>query len=181
MEPITITEALAEIKTIGKRLEKKREFYANNLARQDGVKDPLEKDGGAIEVLKREAQAIIDLEVRLLGLRLAISAANDATMVNVNGQSMSISAWLTWRRDIAPKQKEFLTKLQGAMKAVRDRARTQGINVMPLGGTAGTLTDIVVNISETDLASDIERMETTLGALDGKLSLMNATTVIGAV
>lgn len=46
---LTITEALAEIKTVGKRVEKKREFIKAFLARQDGVKDPLEKDGGSFQ------------------------------------------------------------------------------------------------------------------------------------
>lgn len=53
---ITITEALAEIKTIGKRIDSKKQFVTSHLARQDGVKDPLEKDGGSAELLKRERQ-----------------------------------------------------------------------------------------------------------------------------
>lgn len=39
---MTITEALAEIKTIGKRLEKKRAAIAGNLARDSRLKDPFE-------------------------------------------------------------------------------------------------------------------------------------------
>ena len=54
--PITITEALAEIKTVGKRVEKKREFIKSFLARQDGIKDPLEKDGGSYQAIARERQ-----------------------------------------------------------------------------------------------------------------------------
>ena len=51
---ITITEALAEIKTISKRLEKKRESIFNFVGRQDGIRDPLEKDGGSVEFIIRE-------------------------------------------------------------------------------------------------------------------------------
>lgn len=40
---ITITEALAEIKTVAKRIEKKRDFIRAYLSRQEGVRDPLEK------------------------------------------------------------------------------------------------------------------------------------------
>jgi hypothetical protein len=38
--------------------------------------------------------------------------------------------------------------------------------------------DIVVNVSELELANDIENMENVLGYLDGQLSLRNATVLI---
>lgn len=41
-----ITEALAELKTLNKRVEKKKEYVKAYLYRQEGLKDPLEKDGG---------------------------------------------------------------------------------------------------------------------------------------
>lgn len=39
-------------------------------------------------------------------------------------------------------------------------------------------TDIVVNVDEQQLAKDIERLEETLGTLDGVLSLKNATVML---
>ena len=89
---ITITEALAEIKTIGKRIASKQAFIGQYLARQDGVRDPLEKDGGSAEVIKRERQAIGDLETRIITLRQGIQHANDETKVSVVG-SFEKSAW----------------------------------------------------------------------------------------
>ena len=71
----TITEALAELKTLGKRIEKKRESVAMFLTRQDGLKDPLEKDGGSVEFIKRERQAVKDLEQHHVNIRLAIQRA----------------------------------------------------------------------------------------------------------
>ena len=39
--PLTITEALAEIKTIGKRVEAKRTFINGILWRPEAIRDPL--------------------------------------------------------------------------------------------------------------------------------------------
>lgn len=50
---MTITEALAEITTIGKRIAKKQEFIINHLGRISMVRDPLEKDGGATAVVSK--------------------------------------------------------------------------------------------------------------------------------
>lgn len=58
MAQTTITEALAEIPTIEKRIEKKSEFILNYLYRQSAVRDPHEKDGGSSTLIHRELQAI---------------------------------------------------------------------------------------------------------------------------
>ena len=62
MSKLTITEALAEIKTIEKRIDKKRQSLQPYIARMDGVKDPLEKSGGSAAFIKAERQAIGDLQ-----------------------------------------------------------------------------------------------------------------------
>jgi hypothetical protein len=177
---ITITEALAEIKTVGKRIEKKREFVQNFLARQDGVRDPLEKDGGSAKVIEQERQAIGDLEARLITLRRGIQHANDTTLVTINGVGRSISEWLTWRRDVAPGQKQFLARIQSSLNAVRQKAQQNGAAfVSATAVTADTKpTDFVINIDERKVSEEIETLEDTLGQLDGQLSLKNATVTI---
>src|SRR6185312_10013036 len=117
---ITITEALAEIKTIGKRIESKRAAIQPYLARQDGVRDPLEKDGGSAKYIAQERQAIGDLTDRVIALRRGIQKANDTTTVTINGKSRTISEWLTWRRDIAPGEKQFLANLRAGLQNVRN-------------------------------------------------------------
>ena len=176
--PITITEALADIKTTAKRIEKKREFIVGFLARPDGVKDPLEKDGGSPEAIKREEQAIGDLESRIVALRRGIGLANDRTTVEVVGVSRTISDWLTWRRDVAPKRKEFLVRVATTIRNLRSQATKQGFATLQPGQTATQPNDMVVNVSENDLGKEIERIEQILGDLDGKLSLHNATVMI---
>lgn len=179
---ITITEALAEIKTVGKRIEKKRAFVGGFLARQDGVRDPLEKDGGSAKVITEERQGIADLESRIIGLRRGIQRANDETAVTINGVTRTISEWLTWRRDVAPGQKAFLASIQGGLANVRNQAKQQGAAMISATAiTADTKpTDIVVNVDERAIGDEIEQLEDTLGQLDGQLSLKNATVLIDA-
>jgi hypothetical protein len=176
----TITEALAEIKTIGKRIDKKQEFIFANLARQEGAKDPLEKEGGTAEKLKTERQALDDLLARVVTLRRGIQRANDETNVTIGGETRSISEWLVWRRDVAPKRKDFLNKMSMGLKNMREQSKRQGLNVVS-PGAAQAYTDIVVSIDEGALAKDIESLESILGELDGQLSLKNATVLVSGI
>lgn len=177
---ITITEALAEIKTISSRLEKKRQSVRTYLARQEAARDPLEKDGGSAKFIAEERQAIGDLEERVIELRRGIQRANDATMVSIGGKSRSISEWLTWRRDVAPGQRQFLANIRDSITAIRAQAQKQGGSVIAAGVDGETKPqDIIVNVDERSVASEIEVLETTLGQLDGQLSLKNATVTIG--
>lgn len=179
---ITITEALAEIKTINKRIAKKQEFIRQYLARQESLKDPLAKDGGSDQVIAREMQAMTDLQGRTVRLRRAVQKANDETMVTVNGITRSISEWIVWRRDVAPGHQQFLNSLRQNLSMVRAQAQNKGSNVV--GAAVASVntdlkpTDIIVNVDEGKLAREIEDMENVLGQLDGMFSLKNATVTI---
>lgn len=181
MAGITITEALAEIKTIGKRIQKKREFINGFIARRDGIRDTLEKDGGSAVVIASERQAIGDLENRIIALRRGIQNANDATSVTINGVSRTISEWLTWRRDVAPGRAGWLNQMRAHINSVRETAKREGASMVSatasLSGESKP-TDIVVNIDERQLGAEIEALEDTLGQLDGQLSLKNATVTV---
>lgn len=171
----TITEALAEIKTISKRLAAKRDFVAQYMYRLDSLKDPLEKEGGSQKILVQDVQAISDLEQRLVDLRRGIQRANDSTTLSIEGSERSISDWLIWRREVAPKYGEFLNRLINNLKVLRDTARKQG--TYTVSGTDKPI-DIVVNIDEQKLSKDNEKLQNILGQLDGQLSLKNATVMI---
>lgn len=174
---ITITEALAEIKTIGKRIEKKREFIGQYLGRQDGLRDPLEKQGGSFEAIRAERQSISDLSDRIVELRRGIAKANDHTVLTVNGITKSVSEWLVWRREIAPGHVAFLGRLRAGLSQIRTQAARNNAAVVQANASTGDNkpTDHIINLDERELASEIERLEDTLGQLDGKLSLVNAT------
>lgn len=178
MTAITITEALASVVTIGKRLEKKREFVTTFLCRQDAIRDPLQIQGGSSQAIQAERQSIADLEKNIIEIRRGIQAANARENVTIGGVTNSIADWLVWRRDVAPTQQNFLRQLRNKIDTVREQAKKQGVQMVPAGQPAAQPTDVIVNIDERKLATEIENLETTLGTLDGALSLKNATTTI---
>lgn len=178
MQTMTITEALAGIKTIGKRLEKKRQFAEQFLARQEGLKDPLLREGGSVEALREARQSIDDLEEGIIRIRRAIAKANDVIELSVHGTMRTIAEWLIWRREVATGRQAFLGRLQQGIAAVRAQAQQKGWNVVRAEGDAQAQTDFIVNLDERALAAEIEGMEEILGILDGQLSLKNATTTV---
>ena len=174
---ITITEALAEIPTIEKRIAKKQEFIQNYLYRQEAVRDPNESDGGSVALIAQARQSIEDLSNRLISIRTQIQVANWNNSITIDGQTRTIVEWLTWRREVAPKRQEFLRTMSESIQSMRRKAQQQGLSVVDQATNAVTL-NYLVNVNEKALSDDIEQMETTLGTLDGQLSLKNATITI---
>lgn len=175
---LTITEGLAELNTISKRIEKKREFISSYLVRQSRFKDPLEKQGGSSEAIQKELQAIADLEDRHLRIRLAIQKANLQTEVTVEGITKSLSEWLVWRKELANAQLQSLRSLLSKVHAERVTAVRAGATAVQAGNEASNPQDIIVNVDEGNLSKQYEQIETILGTLDGQLSLKNATVYI---
>lgn len=185
---LTITEAFAELKTIGKRLESKRQSIAPYLWRQEGIKDPLLKEypeGGSEEFIKRERQAIGDLETRHIAIRLAIEARNLATSLTVevapdDTETRTIQGWLVWRKEVVMPRQQWLAGMRKTIQTTRQNAMQKGLAVLKVEEVSNSkdLRDIIINVSEVELAKEMERNEIILGQLDGKLSLLNATTTI---
>lgn len=177
MDAMTITEALAEMKTIGKRLEKKKKFVVDYLMRPEQVRDPLEANGGTTKVIRAERQSIADLCDRTVAIRRAIQLANEANSITVEGQTRTIADWLVWRREVAPWLQGMLGEIRGHIDRQRATMLRNGLSVVNEVQQAKP-GDVVVNVNELDLAKEIETLETILGALDGQLSLKNATVTI---
>lgn len=183
MSSTTITEALQEIKTINARLEKKRAAIGSYIARDARVRDPFEKDGGSEKYIASERQAIGDLEDRIVSIRSAIQRSNLASTVTVNGKNRTVSDWLTWRREVAQGQKQFLNSIIGALANVRNDVQKKGGTMVAAAMAVNTAhtsdpPQVAVNIDEMALMKEREMIEQILGDLDGKLSLFNAVTVI---
>lgn len=176
MSRLTITEALAEIKTIGKRVQKKRAFVRDYIYRQEALKDPFQKEGGSVLMIQRGVQSIRDLEERLISLRRAIAKANEETVVSIKGQERTIADWLVWAREVAPQQTAFLNEVSALISGVRQEAMRRGASVSLAEGQRPQ--DFVVNIDEQKLAESIEELEEIKGTLDGQLSLKNATVFV---
>lgn len=174
---LTITEALAEIKTTAKRIASKKNFINQYLYRLEGTKDPLEKDGGSAKIIDQELQAIQDLENNIVTLRRGIQTANEKTSLTIEGETMSIADWLIWRREVYPSKSVYYAQLRNALSQVREQAKRQGVSINAPQGQEKP-NDVVVNINEKALAGLIETMDKIDGQLDGQLSLKNATVTI---
>jgi len=181
---ITITEALAEIKTIGKRLEKKRAAILSNLGRDSRFVDPL--DGGSVDYVKKERQAIQDLEKRIVAIRTAIQKSNLSTPTTVGDVTQTVAEWLTFRREVSTGRQQFLSLLNNTIRGIRDKVTKEGGRVNSVGmnataiveATAKPTPEVLIYVNEKELLDEQEQLEKTLGDLDGKLSLLNATTLI---
>lgn len=181
MDKITITEALAELKVIEKRLQKKQDTVLAHLVRQYGLRDPLEKEtGGSAGYIGREEQSFMDLAARIIVIRTAINEANMKNPVTVQGSTMTIAAWIVWKREVAPVLQKHMAALRQAINQTRMQAPKQNAVVMASANvsTDAKATDWLVNIDEAKLANQIEFLEVTLAELDGQLSLKNATLTI---
>lgn len=178
---LTVTEALAEIKTLAKRIERRRESILPYLWRQKAVTDPLAEDveGGSREFIKRERQAAGDLELRWVQLRTAIQRLNLTEKITIDGDERTIADWLTWRKEVMPGQRDYLLKLRSAMNKLQQEATSKQVGVINIDQSdSAKYTDVMTNISMVDLAADIEHIELVVGTLDGQLSYKNATSFI---
>lgn len=173
---MTITEALAEIKTVLKRIESKRAFVRTYMVRLESLKDPFEDKEGSKKVIENEMQAIRDLEQRVVDLRREINFVNDTTQIEIEGVKRTIAAWIIWRREIAPMRERFISDLRLKLENARGQLRAQPVYLTK--GEAEKPQDMVVNVDEAALAKEAEQLKNILGQLDGQLSLKNATTMI---
>ena len=94
----------------------------------------------------------------------------------IGDDEMTIAEWLTWRREIQGEAARFMRNLQETLARVRQDPRNQG-RAIRSDGEAGT-NDIIAHIDEAALAKSYDEYMETIGALDGRLSLANATTPI---
>jgi hypothetical protein len=173
---LTITEGLAEIKTLKARIEKKRQGIGPYIVRPAQMRDPMEKDGGTVQWIARELQSIKDMEERIVLIRTMIQHVNLATKIRIGSQIKSIAEWLTWRREIQGEGAKFMRDMQATLARVRQNPQYQGRAIRP-EGEAGPQ-DIIAHVDEAELAKSYDEYMETIGALDGRLSLANATTTI---
>lgn len=178
MSTMTITEGLAEIKTIQKRVEKKRDFILANVVRQDRIKDPLEKQGGSEAVLEREIQSITDLWERLIKIRAAINRANLENGISIEGQARTVGDWISWKREVAPHAGNLWQQMTGHIQNAKTQVAQKGLRTVASAAQAESPDDVIVAVDILKLAQAREQVENVLGILDGQLSLKNATILI---
>jgi hypothetical protein len=172
---ITLTEALAELKTLKKRIAAKQQLILQYVVRDERMKDPLESGGGTKTVLAQETQALKDLWERYVKLRAAIAEANAKTMATIGKVTRSIAEWLIWRREVAKDYQNFLLALQQAVLKGRTVFQVPAHRQQEVGVSE---IRVAVGVDEKVLGQDIEGYEEIVGNLDAQLSLLNARTEV---
>lgn len=182
MEKLTITEGLAEITLIKKKLLAKQSKIKDMLTRVEHLPDVFEKEGGSQEVVGREMQGISDLVHRLIRIRAAISKANLLTLIVIADDqgdkiTMTIHDWLIWKREAA---RDFIGFVAGVNKSVRAHMENAGRQPQVYKDEAGNVQVAKIKINLDYPAWLALESSTTdrLQKLDGQLSLKNATVVI---
>lgn len=174
MAKITITEALAEIKLIDKKVTSKIAFISGNLSRVAHMPDAL---GDSKDALTREVQAINDLQSRVVKIRSAIAQANLDTSITVNERTKSVYDWLTWKREVSEKELGLYKSIYNGVKAGMDAAANRPqIYKDDQGNTH--LVQMVFSLDYPEYVKKAELLQDLLEKLDGQLSLKNATVVI---
>lgn len=175
MAKLTITEALAEIKLVEKKIEHKTQFVLANLTRFRHQPDPL-KDGPA--TIKAEMQSIGDLRQRIVDLRSAISKANNEQRIEIGNQSKTIQEWLTWKRECSKHEIDLYNAIhkEVAKKLADNAARPQLYK--DKDEDKPRLAEIETNVNYPEYVEKAQASQETLDKLDGQLSLKNATVLI---
>lgn len=176
VKQITITQALAEIRTLKARVSKQYEFVNQNLAYPSNMVDPLAHNGGSVEAIKRARQSISDMQERIVFLRVAIGRVNDAESLALAGDTRTISGWLAWKREVAPDIRRTLAGFRTGIDARRNTLNNEIHRINQQRNKAETplQIDVIPAINEGDLSMEIDRFEKIWGELDGELSMRNS-------
>lgn len=178
----TITEALAEVVVTKKRIQNKSTAILPYVGRSRAIRDPLGNDGASAAFIASERQAIGDLNYKIVRIRSAIASSNQVSQVTYGKRTTSVFDALTWRREVAPVEKAHLQSLINMVNGARKEATKNNLKVVAMTAAVqqgdAKPDDIVIEVDEKALHASMEELDAALGELDGKLSLLNATTVI---
>lgn len=173
----TITEALAELKTIDSKIETTKNFVLQYAIRQGTTIDPLADDGGSDKVIPQKIQSLTDLLARKVSIRTAINKKNLETQVNVGDKVKSVAEWIIWRREAKPQELKVFQELQKSILNIRQQCQQKGLTLKD-GEQPSKMNEVSCFISESKVNSAIESLNEIETTLDGKLSMINATTLI---
>lgn len=170
---MTITEALAEIKLIEKKVVTKENHVLGHLWRMQSQPDIL---GDSDAELKKEIQSVSDLRKRWVEIRKAIAVANSETKIAIDGEEKTILEWLSWKREIAPNELQFHHQVHNRVKAKMDEiASRPSLFRDQKEDNVVKLDSLKLNVDYSLHVTAASKVQEVLDKLDGQLSLKNAT------
>jgi len=174
---MTITEALSELNLIKKKIKAKQEKIRSALVHISHMPDAFASEGGSAKMINHESQSISDLSVRYTKIKAAITEANIKNMVQIANINMSIHDWLTWKREFATTNIEFLKVCCNTVKAHMDQYG-KSPQVYKDANDQTQLVKYSYNIDYSQWIKNLENVSDIHEKLDGQLSLHNATVII---
>ena len=173
MTTMTITEALAEIKLINNKIDKKRTALAeeSNIFYFEDTRQKPSIDA------KQELQAIEDLEKRKESIRAAIMKANLTNSITLNDETKTIYQWLVWKEDVYGQLANIYQTEQNLMNIIKKKHDSNPTVLKKEDGTAVILKP-VFTLDDKELLSKLEKLSDTYQKIDGLLSLKNATITV---
>lgn len=172
---MTITEALAEIKLIDNKIEKKQEFVYGNLFRAKHLPDPL---GDTTAKVVAEVQATVDLRKRRVKIRKAIAQANLTTEITIGNITRTIFEWLTWKREVVQNELGFIRAIHTKTKAAIDAVTKAPKFYKDEATQENKILEIIPSLDYSLFVTAEQETQEALDKLDGLLSLKNATVMI---
>lgn len=169
-----ITEALAEVNLLTKKINEKQTFCKTLLVRKEHQEDPHSSNGGSSEVYRKEVQALHDLRQRLIEIRSKISQANLKTKLKIGDSEKTIFEWLTWKREVYPGKIEFYKEILSGLLQAQNYEKSRPEVYTDKDGNQ-ILAKNIYNVGVGDIQKVVESTEETFMKLDGQLSLLNAT------
>jgi hypothetical protein len=175
---ITISEALQELKTIDKRIIAAKDFVLSYGIRQGSTIDPLDLEGGSHKVVPAKLDSLRDLLERKLAIRSAINAKNSMVNITIAKQTRTVADWIVWRREAFKIELESWQALQRKVLDARQQCLTKGMSLKEDGTQPSKVNEVGCFITEGTISSRINQLNEIESTLDGKLSVVNATTTI---
>lgn len=179
---VTITEALATIKLVPKRINAKLQAARGYLIRERSTTDPLEKEGGSEAFVAATRQSVGDLIEDLVKMRTAVLGKSLSTeltiMIGERTTTRTVQGWIIWRREAVPLLKELQGLLAIACQSAEQNAIKLKARVVEDLGVGEGRHDILVTFHQTGFHKEVEELEMVLAKLDAELSRINATTTL---
>lgn len=174
---VTITEALAELKTIDSKISSTEDFLQQYSFRQGSSIDPLADEGGSDKVIPQRMQALKDLLERKVTIRSAVNNKNAETPLEVCGITRTVAEWIIWRRETFKREVMAFQKILGHVQEARRVCIEKSFTFIE-GAQPSKVTEVSCFVSEAGLSDKIEQLREIESTLDGKLSMLNATTTV---
>jgi hypothetical protein len=169
-----LAEALTSIKTDKKKWETDKNFVMANVVRDDRLKDSLEAQGGTKTVLQRTLQSMEDHETQIVAKLYAIQGANREVKLTIGSKTKSVGEWIIWRREVAPMREKRFNELLSRIEQSKQMVN----NPRYVAAAPGQDLKVLVEIDEKKLLDTMKEHQDIMGAIDSKLSVLNATTGI---